>query len=104
MNSAITKRIRLSALAMVAALGLAATAQAQQASGNIMGDAVTGDTVVVRNEAIGFHRELSVDKDGRYTLRRLPIGIYKVTVKHADGSESAPKEIRVQTGTTARVQ
>lgn len=104
MTSAIRKTLRNSALALVAALGFAAVAQAQQASGNIMGDAVTGDTVLVRNEAIGFQREISVEKDGRYNVRRVPTGIYVVTVKHADGSQDAPKQIRVQAGTTARVQ
>lgn len=104
MTSAIRKTLRNSILALVAALGFAATAQAQQASGNIRGDAVTGDTVTAVNESVGFRREITVDKDGRYDMRRLPLGTYVVTVKHADGSQSAPKQIRVQAGTTARVQ
>lgn len=89
---------------LVAGLLLSATAQAQQASGNLMGDAKAGDTVVVDNPAIGFHREMTLDKDGRYTLRRLPIGDYVVTVRHADGTAEERKAIRVQTGTTARVK
>ncbi|TWI05970.1 carboxypeptidase family protein [Luteimonas cucumeris] len=105
MTSVIRKTLRNSTLALVAALGFAATAQAQQASGNIMGDAVAGDTIVAHNEAIGFRRELTVDKDGRYNMRRLPLGVYVVTVKHADGSQTAPpKQVRVQPGVTARVQ
>lgn len=104
MISALRKTLKNSALALVATLGIAAVAHAQQASGNIMGEAITGDTVVVRNASIGFQRELSIKEDGKYNLRRLPIGSYEVTVKHADGTESAPKQINVQAGTTARVK
>ncbi len=105
MNSAIRKHLKRLASGAILALGVAAGAQAQQASGNIMGEAVAGDTVVVHNPAIGFHREISVEKDGKYNLRRVPIGIYEVTVKHADGSQAGPtRQIRVQSGTTARVQ
>ena len=104
MTSAISKTLKRSAWAIAMALGFAASANAQQASGNIMGDAVAGDTVVVHNDTIGFHREIGVEKDGRYNIRRVPTGIYVVTVKHADGSQTQPKEIRVQAGTTARVQ
>lgn len=104
MTSAISKTLKHSALALVAALGFVASVNAQQASGNIMGDAAAGDTVVVHSAAIGFHREIGVEKDGRYNIRRVPTGIYVVTVKHADGSQTQPKEIRVQAGTTARVQ
>jgi hypothetical protein len=81
-----------------------ASAQAQQASGNIMGDGKSGDTVVVDGPAIGFHREVTLDKDGRYQVRRVPIGSYNVTVRHADGTTEEPKAVRVQAGTTARVQ
>lgn len=104
MTSGIRKTFKNTALILAATLGFAAVAQAQQASGNIMGEAVTGDTIIVHNEAIGFRRELSIKEDGKYNIRRVPIGRYEVTVKHADGSEEAPKQLFVQTGTTARVQ
>lgn len=89
---------------LAAGLLVSATAQAQQASGNLMGDGKAGDTVVVEGPAIGFHREMTLDKDGRYSMRRLPIGDYVVTVRHADGTAEARKAIRVQAGTTARVK
>lgn len=104
MVPAIRKSLKNSALAALAALTFAVAASAQQASGNIMGEAVTGDTIVVRNASIGFQRELSIKEDGKYNVRRVPIGDYVVTVKHADGSESQPKQITVQAGTTARVK
>lgn len=104
MSFSIRNTVRRSALSVVAALGFAAAAHAQQASGNIMGQAVTGDTIMVHNQSIGFRRELTIKEDGKYNMRRVPIGRYVVTVKHADGSEEKPREIFVQAGTTARVQ
>lgn len=89
---------------LVAGLLVTATTQAQQASGNLMGDGKAGDTVVVDSAAIGFHREMTLDKDGRYSMRRLPIGDYVVNVRHADGTAEEQKVIRVQAGTTARVK
>ena len=97
--------MRFKALAGIAAgMFMFATAQAQQASGNVMAEAKAGDTIVVENPQIGFHREVTLEKDGRYTMRRVPIGSYVVTVRHADGTAEPGKGVRVQTGTTARVQ
>lgn len=81
-----------------------AAAHAQQASGNIMGDGKAGDTVIVHGPDTGFHRELVLERDGRYQVRRVPLGTFVVTVRHADGSSEAAKAVRVQAGTTARVQ
>lgn len=104
MTPAITKTLKTFALGVTVALGFAVSAHAQQSSGNIIGDAVTGDTVIVQGPDTGFHREISIDKDGRYSMRGVPAGNYTVTVKHADGSEAAPKPIAVRVGSTARVK
>ena len=92
------------ALGIAAALSLASVAQAQQSSGNITGDAITGDTVIVRGADTGFHRELSIKEDGKYNIRRVPTGDYVVTVKHADGTVSPTKAVVVRVGSTARVK
>jgi hypothetical protein len=83
-----------------AALSLAAVAQAQQSSGNITGSAVAGDTVVVHGPGNGFHRELSVTEDGKFNLRRVPMGEYTVTIKHADGTTAPVKATRASVSTT----
>lgn len=105
MTSAISKTLKRSALALTIALGFAVSANAQQASGNIMGDAAKGDTIVIHGTETGFHREVAIERDGRYNLRAIPAGSYTVTVKHADGTEAAPKPIAVRGGgATVRVK
>ena len=89
------------------AFGLAFTATgaiAQHSSGNIIGEAVAGDTVVIHGPDNGFHREMEIKEDGKYQVRRVPTGDYTVSVKHADGTLSPPKMVSVRVGSTARVQ
>ena len=86
------------------ALGATFTANAQHSSGNIMGEAKAGDTVVLEAPAIGVTRQITVDKDGKYSVRRLPMGTYTVTVRHADGTTGPQRAVVVRGGTTARVQ
>jgi len=85
-------------------LGAAFSANAQHSSGNIMGEAKAGDVVVLEAPAIGVTREITIDKDGKYSVRRLPMGTYTVTVRHADGTAEPQKAVVVRGGTTARVQ
>jgi hypothetical protein len=95
----------LKTLLLGAGLAVASfAAPAQTASGNVMGDAKAGDTVVVESPAIGVRREVHLTEDGRFRISRLPIGEYLVTVRHADGTAEAPKGIAVRAGTTARVK
>lgn len=85
-------------------LGTAGLAQAQSTSGNIQGVAAAGDTIHVQGVGSGFSREISVEEAGKYSIRRVPIGKYVVTQKHADGSAEAPKPIEIHAGVTVRVQ
>ena len=103
MISGVSKTLKHLALATIATLFLAAAAHAQQASGNIFGNAVTGDTVVVQGNGTGFHRELDIKKDGKYSLRSVPAGEYTVSIKHADGTTET-KAVVVRVGSSARVQ
>ena len=96
--------IKRTALAFAATALIAFGAHAQQASGNIAGTAVTGDTVEVKGNGTGFHRELKIEKDGKYQLRSVPLGEYVVTVKHADGTAETPKGVAVRAGSTARIK
>ena len=103
MTNGVRKTFKHLAFAMTATLLLATAATAQQASGNIVGKAVTGDTVVVQGNGTGFHRELEIKKDGKYNLRAVPAGEYTVNITHADGTVET-KAVVVRVGSSARVQ
>jgi hypothetical protein len=96
--------MKRSIIAIVAASLVAFGAYAQQASGGLMGAAKSGDTVTVTGMGTGFHRELKIDEDGKWQIRQVPLGNYKIEVAHADGSSEKPKAIAVRAGTTARVK
>ena len=88
----------------VALLPVSAPTSAQITSGNIMGEALVGDTIVVDGIGTGFHRELRIDDDGRYQLRRVPIGAYRVTHRYADGGEIRQYRLAVHAGVTVLVK
>jgi len=85
-------------------VGLAGYTQAQSSSGNITGEAVAGDTIVIHGADNGFHRELKIEKDGKYNVRRVPTGDYTVVKMHADGSFEPGQAIVIHSGSTGRVR
>jgi hypothetical protein len=91
-------------LAAALALCLAGTAAAQSPSANIMGEAKPGDVAIIQNVDTGFAREVKVKDNGRYQLRGLPTGTFRVTIRHADGSSDEPKIVALRIGSTSRVQ
>ena len=92
------------AVATALLVGASSFAQAQSSSGNITGEATSGETITVHGVANGFHRELTIDQDGKYNMRRVPLGTYTVIKTHADGSTEPPKQIEIHTGVTVRIQ
>jgi hypothetical protein len=92
---------RLAVAVLAAALPFAAIAQSS--SGNITGEAVTGDTVMVTGVDTGFKRELKIDKDGKFQIRRVPTGSYQVIVMHKDGTIDPAQNLMVRPGGNARV-
>jgi hypothetical protein len=98
--SSFTKSVVVGTLALAASFA----ASAQHSSGNLMGEAKAGDTVVLQAPDIGINREVTIEKDGKFHVRRLPMGTYIVTVRHADGTSEEAKKIVVRGGTTVRVQ
>lgn len=82
---------------------LAFAAHAQSSSGNIMGEAFAGDTVTITSVDAGFKRELKIEKDGRYQVRRVPTGSYDVYRVRKDGTYSSVQTVTVRPGGTARV-
>jgi hypothetical protein len=90
-------------VASVALMAASSAAQAQSSSGNITGEALTGDTIVITGTDTGFRRELKIDKDGKYQVRRVPTGDYHVLKTHQDGSMEPVQSVSVRVGSTARV-
>ncbi|HSD18379.1 MAG TPA: carboxypeptidase-like regulatory domain-containing protein [Thermomonas sp.] len=78
-------------------------ANGQSSGGNITGEASVGDTVTVTGVDTGFRRELKIDKDGKYQIRRVPTGDYMVVRVRKDGSIDPAQSISVRVGSTARV-
>jgi hypothetical protein len=91
-------------LGLALGAGLLPTAQAQSSSGNIIGDAVSGETIVVRGADTGFHREVTIKEDGKFTIRRVPTGTYTVVKMRPDGTSGTAQTVVVRIGSTARVQ
>lgn len=98
----ISKGLKRTALSVALGMCFAGSVYAQSnTTGNIAGQAASGDTITVDNAATGFHREVSVGADGNYRVSSLAPGTYTVTVKHADGTSSAARTVSVSIGTTA---
>jgi hypothetical protein len=76
---------------------------AQSSGGNITGEASSGDTVTITGVDTGFKRELKIEKDGKYQIRRVPTGEYQVVRVHKDGTIDPVQSITVRVGSTARV-
>lgn len=76
--------------------------RAQSTTGNIVGEAKSGDTIFVTNGDTGFKREVKISKDGKYLVRNLATGTYNVTPMHADGSFEPSQQLEVRLGSTSR--
>ena len=97
-------RNTLIAAAFALSAGISGFAAAQSATSALQGEAKAGDVAVIQNVDTGFTREVKVKDNGRFALRNLPTGNYQVTIRHADGSLDAPRQVTLQVGATARVQ
>ncbi|TKR33760.1 carboxypeptidase regulatory-like domain-containing protein [Luteimonas gilva] len=103
-RGALGKTIKSTAAALAVGLFFSAGAVAQSSSGAIIGEAKIGDTITIYGTDNGFKRELKIDEDGKFQVRRVPTGYYDVSIKHADGTEEPSKSVVVKPGGAARVQ
>lgn len=94
-------KIAIVSTALIAMLPL--TLNAQSSSGNIVGEAVAGETVNISSIDTGFKRELKIDRDGKYQVRRVPTGEYQVYRIRKDGTSGPMRSVTVRAGSTARV-
>ncbi len=89
----------LKAILLSAAIGIAGIASAQSTDGNISGEAVEGQTIVLRGD-MGVTRELKIDKTGKFSVRHLPVGTYEVLRLSPDGSVQSQTAIVLVNRTT----
>jgi hypothetical protein len=97
-------------LAMMIALFLALTADAQVVGGTIAGTisdstgaALPGVSVLVHNDETGNERRLITGTDGRYSAPSIPVGVYTVTVQHDGFAEQKRSPIRLTVGQSVTV-
>ena len=89
---------KLAIASLLLASSLPFVAHAQSSGGNIAGEASVGDTVTITGVDTGFRRELKIDKDGKYQVRRVPTGDYMVVLVHKDGSIDPAQAVTVRVG------
>src|SRR5687767_4398748 len=102
MNSQSFRNRSIGAVLVVGVLASGAV-NAQTTTGNLEGSAPPGDTVTLRNVATEHQLETLVASNGRFQFRRLPIGIYEVVIRHADGSSEPAIIARARLGETVQV-
>ncbi|MGH8076056.1 MAG: carboxypeptidase regulatory-like domain-containing protein, partial [Lysobacter sp.] len=96
--------MRRSALTFALGFCFVAGVQAQSnTTGNIVGQARAGDSILVENQQTGFSREINANDDGSFRAGALPPGTYKVTRKGRDGTTSVRESITVSVGTGSTV-
>ena len=103
MKTSISKPLIRTAVAVLA-FAIVGIAAAQSTTAAIQGQAAPGDVAIVENLDTGFTKEVKVNGKGRFSLRNLPTGTFKVTVKHPDGSLGISRKVTLSVGVTARIQ
>ena len=95
--------------AALTAIAIAASAPAQTETGRITGsvlnpagEPVAGAVLVARSAQTGVTRKTKSSDHGTYAMPNLRAGVYDVTVE-ADGMERALLQVRVNVGTTSRL-
>ena len=91
--------VRRTALALAVAAGFGMTGQvlAQATTGSVFGTAPVsaGETVRIVNNQTGFSREVPVDSDGRYSVSKLPVGDYSVSLMQNGDVVSSHQHVQV---------
>jgi hypothetical protein len=93
------RNIALKSALLAAAIGFAGLASAQATDGTISGEAVEGQTIVLRGD-MGITREIKIDKTGKFSVRHLPVGTYEVLRLSADGSVQSQTAVVLVNRTT----
>lgn len=105
MNNMTSFKRTVAAVAVTAALSISSTAFASNNDGSLSGvvtstsnSALSGATVVIKNEKNGAMRTVIADENGRYRVGQLPIGSYTVTVSKNGYQAFKKSNLRVRIG------
>ncbi|ENN99402.1 MULTISPECIES: TonB-dependent receptor [Pseudoalteromonas] len=92
----------LTAIAVLASLGVALPAVASDVVGSIDNISTTaGYTVTVKNPATGLERTLNISEDGSFRFASLPSGSYQIQILK-NGAVVAEDSVRVSLGANAK--
>lgn len=97
------RKTMLKSIVLAMAIGVAGAAAAQSTDGGIAGEAVEGQTIVIRGDN-GIQREIHIEKTGKFSVRHLPIGTYDVLKLDDKGNVLQAQTTTVSVGKTSRVQ
>jgi hypothetical protein len=97
------RKTMLKSIVLAMAIGVAGAAAAQSTDGGITGEAVEGQTIVIRGDN-GIQREIHIEKTGKFSVRHLPIGTYDVLKLDDKGNVLQAQTTTVSVGKTSRVQ
>jgi Carboxypeptidase regulatory-like domain/TonB dependent receptor-like, beta-barrel len=99
-----------SLIAMLACLGLAGSARAQTATGQITGTVtdstggvIQGVKVVVTSQQTGLTRETTTSEVGSYTVPLLPVGVYLVTAEQSGFKLAVRSDIQLNVDQVQRI-
>src|SRR6476659_8102800 len=109
MNTNITNAGRLRRNALCIAMGFCMASmwstqvRAANADGTIVGHAVAGTQVTVRNPQTGFVRSVTAEADGTYRLPFLPVGDYVLEASKDGAAVGQPVNVTVTLGNATTV-
>ncbi|MEW9572544.1 carboxypeptidase-like regulatory domain-containing protein [Rhodanobacter sp. Si-c] len=95
---------RLTLVAGLAVAGgmLPLSVSAQSTTAHIFGQAPAGETVLAQSSN-GLHRHITVDANGRYSLRNLPMAVYTVLLQKDGKTVDTRTKIPLTAGGGAEV-
>jgi hypothetical protein len=79
------------------------TATAQETGGSIFGWGPAGQTVTVKGVTSGMRRHVTIKDSGRYSISRLPLGIYTVTLEKDGKAADTRSNVDLKVGRGAEV-
>lgn len=91
------RSLTAAAISLVIGLNSANVYAADASSGGIYGDAISGETITIKNKATGLTRSVTAKEDGNYSFSSLPVGRYTIS------SKGQTREVVVIIGTNVSV-